>query len=157
MLETRYVVDTNVIVAWLLKPDGLSGKIIRSLEFELYTPYKAVEELWKHKAEWDKRSARVDPAKFIDQLGYYIHVETIDSDSAPMVEAKNLMSGINLADSEFVALAILRGLRIWSYDPHLRKQSRVKVVTSDYILRNSHEVPGLWEALKEEYTRMVGK
>jgi hypothetical protein len=48
-------------------------------------------------------------------------------------------------------------LPIWSYDPHFRRQDAVKVVTSDYILRNAHEVPTLWEALKKEYSEMVGK
>lgn len=148
MLETRYVIDTNVIVAWLLKPDGLSGKIIRSLELELYTPYMAIDELWKHKSEWDKKNSRVDPARFIDQLAYYIHVQSIDSNSPHMLEARNLMRGIDPEDSEFVALAIMLELPIWSYDPHLRRQNRVKVVASDYILRNSHEIPTLWEALK---------
>jgi hypothetical protein len=31
-------------------------------------------------------------------------------------------------------------LPMWSCDPHLRRQNRVKAATSEYILRNSHEV-----------------
>jgi predicted nucleic acid-binding protein len=157
LLETKYVVDTNVIVAWLLKPDGLSGKIIRSLELELHTPYKTVDELWKNKSEWDRKNSRVDLGRFIDQLGYYIRVQPTDFNSPHVLEARNLMHDVDPDDSEFVALAIMLDMPIWSYDPDLRRQSRVKVVTSDYILRNSHEVPGLWEVLKKEYSARVGK
>jgi hypothetical protein len=37
-LQTRYVVDTTIIVSWLLDPDKLTGRIVRSLELELFTP-----------------------------------------------------------------------------------------------------------------------
>ena len=157
MLETKYVVDTNVMVAWLLKPDGLSGKIIRSLELELYTPYKTIDELWRNKSEWDRKNSRVDLARFVDQLEYYIHVQRVDSNSPHMFEARNLMRSVDPDDSEFVALAIMLEVPIWSYDPHLRRQRRVKVVDSDYILRNSYEVPTLWEALKKENSATARK
>jgi predicted nucleic acid-binding protein len=84
LLETKYVVDTNVIVAWLLKPDGLSGKIIRSLELELHTPYKTIDELWRNKSEWDRKNSHVDLARFVNQLEYYVHVQPLDSDSLPV-------------------------------------------------------------------------
>ncbi|MGI0092197.1 MAG: hypothetical protein ACREBS_10855 [Nitrososphaerales archaeon] len=44
-MNTKYVVDTNVLVHWLLKPDGLSEKIINSFTLELFTPSYAIEEL----------------------------------------------------------------------------------------------------------------
>ncbi|MDA4122818.1 MAG: hypothetical protein OK456_06530 [Thaumarchaeota archaeon] len=34
-MQTKYVVDTTVIVSWLLSPDKLTAKIVRSLELEL--------------------------------------------------------------------------------------------------------------------------
>ncbi len=157
MLETRYVVDTNVIVAWLLKPDGLSGKIIRSLELELCTPHKAIEELWKNRSEWSKKNPRIELTRFIDELEYYVDVRPVDFSSSYALEAKRVMGGIDLEDSEFLALAIMLDTPIWSYDPHFAKQNRVKVVTSDYILRSSHEVPALWEILKAEYSMLRRK
>ena len=157
MLEKRYVVDTNVIVAWLLKPNGLSGKIIRSLELELYTPYKAIGELWKNRPEWDKRNPNIDLARFIDQLRYYIHVQHVDQNSPHMVAAKNLMNSIDPNDADFVALALVLDAPIWSYDPHFERQSRVKVVRSDYILRNSPDIPTLWEELQKEFFAMGRK
>ncbi len=51
-MQTRYVVDTNIIVQWLLKPDGLAGKIIKSSELELFTPNKAIDELWENSKDW---------------------------------------------------------------------------------------------------------
>jgi len=49
---------------------------------------------------------------------------------------------LKIQRTQFLALAIMLESQIWSYDPHtLRRQDRVKVATSDYILRNSHEIP----------------
>jgi predicted nucleic acid-binding protein len=36
-LQTRYVVDTTILVSSLLNPNKLTGKIVRSLELQLFT------------------------------------------------------------------------------------------------------------------------
>ena len=151
MLETKFVVDTSVLAAWLLKPRGLTGKIVRCLELELYTPYKAVEELWEHESEWSTKNPSIDLREFISGLEYYVKIQGSESFANYRREAGEIMRSIDSEDSEFVALALFHDSAIWSYDPDFRRQSRVKVVGSDYILRNSISIPTLWEALKDEY------
>ena len=48
ILESSYVVDTTELVS-LLNPNGLAGKIIRSFVLDLFTPYKAIDEIWNNK------------------------------------------------------------------------------------------------------------
>ena len=68
-----------------------------------------------------------------------------------MQEAKSIMDPIDPEDAEFLALAMAHDLPVWSHDPHFKRQSKVRVVTSTGILRQSVDVPPLWETLQEEY------
>lgn len=152
-MQTRYVVDTTIIVSWLLNPDKLTGKIVRSLELELFTPYKTISELWKHQKEWIRRRPTFDLQQFTDSIGYYVTIEMLAQDSEEMKEAKAIMEQIDPDDAEFVALALKLKATIWSHDKHFLKQDRIGVVTSRDILKRSAELPTLWEALNEEWFR----
>lgn len=155
MPQPRYVVDTTVLVAWLLKPNGLTGKIVRSLEFELYTPSKSVDELFKHKEEWSGKNPDVDFGRFVEQLEQFVRITEVDQHSSLTVEAKNIMGRIDPDDAEFVALAMQLDAPVWSYDPHFRVQHRVDVVDGKDMLLRSMEVPSLRESLKDELSNQT--
>ncbi len=150
-MQTRYVVDTTILVSWLLNPNKLTGRIVRSLELDLHTPYQSVSELWKHRDEWSERRPWLDLPAFTDSIGHYVGVEMLEQDSKEMDEARSVMARIDPDDAEFVALAIKIGSPIWSHDKHFLKQKRAKVVSSHDILRQSVELPSLWEALHQEF------
>jgi predicted nucleic acid-binding protein len=152
-LQTTYVVDTTILVSWLLDPDKLTGKIVRSLDLELHTPYMAVSELWKHRDDWSRRKPSIDLQQFTSAIGYYVNVVQPDQYAQEMSEAKAVMGRIDPDDSEFVALALKLGAPVWSHDKHFKQQSRVGVVTSGDILASSPGLPTLWEALKDEWSK----
>jgi hypothetical protein len=77
-LQTRYVVDATILVSWLLDPNKLTGRIVRSLELELYTPYQSVSELWARRDDWSKRRPGVDLPAFTDSIGHYVGVEMVE-------------------------------------------------------------------------------
>ena len=149
-MQTRYVVDTTILVSWLLDPSKLTGGIVRSLELELYTPYQSVSELWKHRDDWSKKRPSLDLAAFTDSIGRYVSIEIVERGSKEMNEAYSVMEKIDPDDAEFVALAIKIDTPIWSRDKHFLKQKRVNVVTSQDILKQSVELPSLWQALHQE-------
>jgi predicted nucleic acid-binding protein len=150
-LQTRYVVDTTILVSWLLDPNKLTGKIVKSLELELHTPYQSVSELWKHRDDWSKRRPGLDLSAFADSIGRYVGVETVEKGSGEMNEARSAMGRIDPDDVEFVALAIKIDAPIWSHDKHFLEQKRVAVVTSQDILKQSVALPSLWQALHDEF------
>jgi len=150
-LQTRYVADTTIIVSWLLDPEKLTGKIVRSLELELFTPYLALSELWKHQADWSRRRPTFDLRQFTDAIGYYVRIVPTEQYSQKMSEAKTVMGRIDPDDSEFIALALKLDAPVWSHDGHFKRQSTVGVVTSSDLLALSPELPALWEALKDEW------
>jgi predicted nucleic acid-binding protein len=96
-------------VSWLLDPDKLTGKIVRSLDLELHTPYMAVSELWKHRDDWSRRKPSIDLQQFTSAIGYYVNVVQPDQYAQEMSEAKAVMGRIDPDDSEFVALALKLG------------------------------------------------
>jgi len=148
-LQTRYVVDTTVLVSWLLDPNKLTGRIVRSLELELHTPYQSVSELWKHRDDWSKKRPGLDLPVFTDSIGRYVSVEMVERGSKEMNEARSVMEKIDPDDVEFDALAIKLDAPIWSHDKHFLEQKRVEVVTSQDILKQSVGLPSLWQALHE--------
>jgi predicted nucleic acid-binding protein len=148
-MEIAYVVDTTVLVSWLLTPSQLTGKIVRSLELQLFTPYKAVDELLRHRNEWSARRTTTDFVEFLDALRYYVNVIHVDPMWKECKRAIEVMGPIDPNDSEFLSLALRLGIPIWSHDAHFRQQSLAKVVSSSEILGKSHEIPTLWMALNE--------
>lgn len=92
----------------------------------------------------------MDLPAFTDSIGHYVGVEMVERDSKEMSEARSAMGKIDPDDAEFVALAIKIDAPIWSHDKHFLKQKRVNVVTSQDILRQSVELPSLWQALHQE-------
>lgn len=68
-----------------------------------------------------------------------------------MKEAHIIMDPIDTNDVEFIALALRVKAPIWSHDGHFKEQRRVDVVTSRDILKDSPDIPSLWEALKDEW------
>ncbi len=143
--------DTTIIVSWLLNPDRLTGKIVRSHELELFTPYKAVSELWKHQKDWILRRPTFDLRRFSDGIGYYVEIVIMEQSSEEMREARTILDRIDPDDSEFLALALKLNAAIWSHDKHFLEQKRVEIFTSRDILQRSAELPSLWEALKDEW------
>jgi predicted nucleic acid-binding protein len=149
-LRLRYVLDTNVIIQMLLSPDGLASKIIRSMELDLSTPYEAVDELWEHRDDWSKKTD-VSLEEFTSALGYYVKLVYPPYDREALFVASSAMEQIDADDAPFVALALVEGAAVWTYDRHFEKQKVVPVVTSADILEHSHEHPTLYMALEEEY------
>jgi predicted nucleic acid-binding protein len=77
-LESSYVVDTTELVSFLLNRNGLAGKIIRSFVLDLFTPYNAIDEIWKNRGEWFQRRPNLSLDDFTDTMKWYIKVVHVD-------------------------------------------------------------------------------
>jgi predicted nucleic acid-binding protein len=152
-LERKYVVDTNVIVQRLLKPDGLAAKIIESQQLELYAPHEMVDELWEHRSEWLKKNVDVDLRTFTDTLGYYVKIVHPPYDVEAVRIAKQKMGKVDPDDVAFLATAIMMKASVWTFDSDFREQDAVPVATSTDILEGCPEIPVLYQALEDEYLR----
>lgn len=138
------------MTAWLLNPTCTSARIIRSRELELFTPYKAIDELWEHRAEWSKKRPNVRLAEFTGAVGYYIRIVHVNQDSKEMQTAARVMNKIDPDDAEFLATALIEQAEIWSRDKDFAKQDLVQVVATEDLVRRSSSHPGLWLAINSD-------
>ena len=129
------VLDTNVLIASLLK-NGLTRKIIFLSPFKMYSIDYAKIEIETHKSEILRKS-KLDEQSLnylsdiifsrIDFISFG-HKETFKD------KAKEIMQDIDIDDSFFVALAMSLNCPIWSNETHMKKQSVVKVYTTNEIM-----------------------
>ncbi len=129
------VVDTNIIISALLR-DGLTRRILLLSPFDMYTLAFAQEEIQKHKAELIYKSKLTD-----EQFGYLIQLIFSRMSLVPLQDiepfrdrATGIMMDIDIADSPFLALAMLLDAPIWSNDAHFKRQNAAKVLTTKDIL-----------------------
>jgi predicted nucleic acid-binding protein len=134
----------------MLNRNGLAGRIIGSLVLNLFTPYLAIDEIWKHREEWFRRKPALSLDDFIDTLTYYVKIVHIERDSKEFSQAYEQMKDIDPNDTEFLALALKLKVPIWSEDDHFKSQSLVKAFTSGDISRLSRQLPELWFAIKQQ-------
>ena len=149
-LERSYVVDTTELLSFFLNRNGLAGKIIRSFVLDLFTPYKAIDEIWKNRGEWFQRRPNLSLDDFTDTLNWYIKVVHVDRDSNEFTLAYKQMKSIDPNDAEFLALALKLKVPIWSEGKHYKCQQLVSVFTSKDINRLSYQSPELWAAINRQ-------
>lgn len=152
-----YVVDTSVLVSFMLNPNGLCSKIIKSLALTLYTPHQAIDEIWRHKFEWFRKRPFLSLTDFVKNLGYYVIVVNVNRYSNEYLVAFQAMKNIDPNDAEFVSLALELKAPVWSEDEDFTRQNLVQVVTSRRILDMSPMIPELFEVLKDEYLNRTTK
>ncbi|MHB2037307.1 MAG: PIN domain-containing protein [Nitrososphaerales archaeon] len=144
---TKYVVDTNVLVHWLLKPDGLSAKIINSFTLELFTPSYAIEELTDHSKIWIQKNPRVNLNQFVDSLSAFMDIIYPPFDPKADDLANLLLKEVDPDDVPFLAVALMQGAGIWSYNKHFDKLPVARVKSEDIRDRSRYELPELWSIL----------
>lgn len=131
----KLIVDTNVLFTFFWK-DSFTKGILVDQDLEFSAPEFALEEINKHTGEILKKTG-ISLEKFKDlRKDIAIFVEFI-----PLEEYKEyLPQALSLIpmypnDIDFLALALKIGIPIWSNDPHLKKQSKVRVVNTSELLK----------------------
>jgi len=147
-LKTRYVVDTNVLVHWLLKPDGLAARIINSSLLELFTPSAAIDELFEHSDEWARKKPRANLAQFVSIISTFMDVVNPPYDSPSERYSRELLSSVDPKDIPFLTVALTEDADIWSYNKHFDSLPVARVRSEDIRDRARNEIPELWSLLQ---------
>lgn len=144
-MKTKYVVDTNVLVHWLLRPNELAGQIINSYTLELFTPIQALDELTDHKDTWLQKSPDISFTQFGGAIAQFIDIVVPPYNIEAEKTATALIGKIDPKDIPFLTLAIEKGADIWSYDRHFDNLPLVARLDSQQIRDKSFsELPELW-------------
>ena len=131
----KFVIDTNILFSAIIRK-SITRKVILSDVFELYVPEYLFEEINKH-TDLILRKAKISNRDFIALLTLFqkhtkIVKKEVYQDKTPVAE--EVMKGIDITDSPFLALALTLNCPIWSNDGHFKQQNLAKAYTTKGIL-----------------------
>lgn len=133
------ILDNNILFS-IINPNSVSAYLFTSIKAKFIAPEFIKLELEKHKQECLSKSKLSEHEFELRQAEIEKKIDFIPSlkykDS--LVEATSLISDLN--DIDFLALALSISdfspdTAIWSNDPDLKQQSKVRVLTTSELIK----------------------
>lgn len=130
------MVDANIVVAALLKDSTSRKLLLRVKKPKLFTPEFINEELSKYLGEFSKRlNVKEAELKFaVEQLILESKMEVVPLHEYSGFIAQATEITPDLKDAEYFALALKLGCPLWSQDSKLKKQPKVKVLSTKELI-----------------------
>lgn len=120
----KIIVDTNIIISYLLSADNVFRKILARRQHEYYSCNFSVLEIFTHKEKILKfsRMSESDILESLHQLLREIHLvnEQVIADNN-LLKAYELCEQIDKKDIPFVALALELDALLWTGDKKLKQ------------------------------------
>ena len=129
------VIDANVLFSALIK-SGTTRNILLLSDYDFYAPEFSIQEFKKHLPELQKKTG----LKY-KELNAILN-ELLDVSGIKLIPFEEFKNKRKLAksispdpdDIAYIALALHLGCALWSNDKALKKQSRVKVITTKEVI-----------------------
>ena len=131
----KFVVDTNILFTFFWKNSFTKGLLVDQ-DLEFFAPEFALEEINKYSDEIIEKTG-ISLEKFKElrrDLAIFVEFIPLDEYKQFLPEALSLIPMYH-NDTDFLALALKLKLSIWSNDPHLKRQSKVKVYSTSELLK----------------------
>ena len=130
----RLVIDTNILFTYFWK-NSFTKKLILKSDLELFAPEYALEEIKYHMQEILNKT-KISKQEFIklrEELALIVKFIPPEDYSNLF---KDVMKSIpDSKDIDFLALALKLSCPIWSNDPDLKKQDKIKIFTTKEIIQ----------------------
>ena len=132
------VIDANIIISALIATEGKTYDLILNDGIKLASPDKLAEELEKHKLEILEKSglSGYDLNLFLSIISARINFVPYSEINKFVLEAENISPDQN--DTEYFAVALKLRCAIWSNDKKLKTQDKVKVYSTDELVKILH-------------------
>jgi|SRR3989344_3427597 len=129
----KIVADTNVLFSFFWKY-STTKKLISSINFEIISPEKAINELNKHADEIIKKTGIKEKEfkEYLDELKIIISFVNEKEYSSFFDESIEISPDKN--DAHFFALCLKESCFLWSNDYLLKQQNKVKVLSTEDII-----------------------
>lgn len=131
------VIDTNILLAGLIK-DSTVRKIIVESGWEFHYPEMSFHEVRKYKDLVLEKSGMNEEeyTELLNHLLKHITLVTEEQIKPKIEEADKILGKIDPDDVVFLATAFsIENSKIWSDDPHLEKQIKVRVFKTKHIVK----------------------
>lgn len=131
----KVVVDANIFFAALISSEGMTRDLIFRADLELFSPEFLREEIEKYREVLVKKSGCTaqDVEKAISALLTRIKIISFEGYSNFIESAEKFSPDHN--DREYFALALMLNCPFWSNDKALKKQEKVKVLSTSELLK----------------------
>ncbi|MBI2107958.1 hypothetical protein HYU10_01370 [Candidatus Woesearchaeota archaeon] len=131
----KLVADTNILFTFFWEGSFTKG-LLADQDFDFFAPEYALEEINRHSSEiMEKTNISSEKFKeFRTDIAIFVEFIPVEEYRQLLPRALSLMP-TNPNDIDFLALALKLNLPIWSNDPGLKKQSKVKVYTTPELLK----------------------
>ena len=131
------VIDSNILLAGLIK-DSTVRKIIVESGWEFYYPEMSFHEVREYKDMVLEKSG-MNEEEYNELLKHLLkHITLVPEEQIkPKIEESNKLLGkVDPDDVVFLATAFsIENSKIWSDDPHLEKQNKVRLFKTKHIVK----------------------
>ncbi len=131
------IIDTNILLAGLIK-DSTVRKIIVESGWEFYYPEMSFHEVRKYKDLVLEKSGMSEEeyTELLNRLLKHITLVPEEQIKPKIEEADKFLGNVDPDDVIFLATAFgIDNSKIWSDDPHLEKQNKVRVFKTRHIVK----------------------
>ena len=131
------VIDSNILLASLIR-DSTVRKIIVESGWDFFYPESSFHEIRKYKNLVLEKSgmSEEDYTELLNHLLKHIKLVPEEEIKGNMGEADTLLGKIDPDDVVFLATAFsIDNSKIWSDDPHLEKQNKIRVFKTKHIVK----------------------
>ena len=131
----KIVVDTNILFSFFWE-GSFTKKLLKSGKFNLISPKFSLKEIEKYSADIIKK-ARINHVKFkkyLDDLKKFVIF--IDKKNYSDFLKDGAKISPDKADSHFFALCLKNSCPLWSKDSLLKKQDKIKVLSTEEIIES---------------------
>jgi len=131
----RLVVDANVLFSALIKA-GATRKVLLLSKHDLYAPEFMFEEFKKHLLELQKKTLlpREELVQNLETLLQLAEIKLVPFEEFKHKKELAAKVSPDKGDIAYLALALHLQCPLWSQDKQLKKQNKVKTITTKELL-----------------------
>lgn len=130
------VIDTNVLISALIK-DGITRRILTSLEINFIFPEFGLEEIYLNKSEIMEKSELGEKEfnMLLLRLLKYVRLIPTNMIIEFREKADEIIGKIHKEDTAFIATSLAFNCPIWSEDKHFKNQNKIKIINTKEIIQ----------------------
>ena len=131
----KLVVDANILFAALIK-NHVTRRLLLFLDHELYAPEFILDEVYEHMAELEFKTglSSVKIKEILEELIKDAKIALVPANQFKTKLSEGKASVVDSDDVPYIALALYLSCPVWSNDKNLKKQSEVKIISTEEVM-----------------------
>lgn len=129
------VIDSNIIFSAIISLYETTSELIFTKDLTLFCALILKKEIFEHKNELLKKSGLTENDFELLNIILFSKVTFLDKEGLDSCIIKTKMICPDPDDSAFFAVALKKGILVWSNDSHLKNQEFVKLISTKEFVK----------------------